>query len=74
MMRDNLQLYIATYWNGRDWLDLHDEPEPFKTASDIAYLALLSGKETTRLRQAKSLTWQIAVPSKILKVLNCQGH
>lgn len=74
MMRDNLQLYIATYWNGTDWLDLHDEPEPFKTASDIAYLALLSGKETTRLRQVVSLPRQIAVPSKNLKELNCLGH
>ncbi len=52
MMRENLQLYIATYWNGSSWLDLHDEPEPFKTASDIAYAALLSGKESTRLRPA----------------------
>ena len=53
-MRDYLQLYIATYWDGTAWLDLHGEPEPFKTASDIAFEALLSGRETTRLRPAQT--------------------
>ncbi len=45
-----MQLYVATYWNGDAWVDLHDSPMPFRAASDAAFSAMLDGRGTTRLR------------------------
>lgn len=50
--RLNMQRYIATYWNGAGWIDLHPDPEPLRVASDFAFSALLAGRGTTRLRPA----------------------
>lgn len=47
-----MKLYVATFWNGDAWTDLHDDPRPFRAASDAAYSALLAGKGMTRLRTA----------------------
>lgn len=46
-----MTLYIATFWTGHGWADLHD-PRPFAAASDAAFSALLAGKGTARLRLA----------------------
>lgn len=45
-----MQFYIATYWNGTGWTDLHADPVPYRAAAEIAYSALLTGHGTTRLR------------------------
>ena len=45
-----MKLYVATFWTGHAWADLHDDPRPFRAASDAAYSALLAGKGMTRLR------------------------
>lgn len=47
-----MQHYIATYWNGSDWMDLHTDPLPFRAAETMATSALLDGRGTTRLRCA----------------------
>lgn len=47
-----MQHYIATYWNGTAWTDLHSEPLTFKDAEDKATSALLKGSGPTRLRPA----------------------
>ncbi|MDK8872020.1 hypothetical protein LOS78_17795 [Paracoccus sp. MA] len=45
-----MKLYVATFWTGHAWADLHDDPRPFRAASVAADSALLAGKRTTRLR------------------------
>ncbi len=47
-----MQLYFATYWDGAAWVDLHNQPLPFKDAEAKATSALLDGRGTTRLRLA----------------------
>lgn len=45
-----MQLFIATYSNGTNWIDLHDDPMPFPQAQDRAITAMLAGRGPTRLR------------------------
>lgn len=45
-----VRLYIATYWTGAGWADLHPTPLPFSMAQHEALSALLAGHGTTRLR------------------------
>lgn len=47
-----MQLYIATYWDGTAWTDLHSAPVAFKEAEGKATSALLNGCGPTRLRLA----------------------
>ncbi|WP_435170312.1 hypothetical protein [Falsirhodobacter sp. 1013] len=47
-----MQLYIATYWKGTAWTDLHTNPLTFREAQDKATSAMLNGCGTTRLRLA----------------------
>ncbi|WP_423209686.1 hypothetical protein [Paracoccus yeei] len=48
-----MKLYVATFWTGHAWADLHDDPRPFRAASAAADSALLAGKRTTKLRPAE---------------------
>ncbi|MCJ1903418.1 MULTISPECIES: hypothetical protein [Paracoccus] len=48
-----MKLYVATFWTGHAWVDLHDDPRPFRAASAGADSALLAGKRTTKLRPAE---------------------
>ena len=49
-----MPLYVATIWNGSIWVDLHDQPQPFRIASEIAFSTLLARRgSTTRLRQVQ---------------------
>lgn len=47
-----MRRYVATHWNGTDWIDLHPNPEPFRIAAEAAFSALLNGRGPTRLRLA----------------------
>jgi hypothetical protein len=38
-----MQHYIATYWNGTAWTDLHDDPLTFREAEYRATSAMLNG-------------------------------
>ena len=49
-----MPLYVATIWNGSTWADLHDQPQPFRIASEIAFATLLARQgSSTRLRQVQ---------------------
>ncbi|MFN8683764.1 hypothetical protein ACDP63_21920 [Paracoccus sp. P2] len=48
-----MKFYVATFWTGHAWADLHDDPRPFRAASSAAASALLAGKIMTRLRPAE---------------------
>ena len=50
-----MTLYIATYWSGSSWTDLHADPLPFKDAQQKLHSAAWA-HQSVRLRDAADAT------------------
>lgn len=65
-----MQHYIATYWNGTAWTDLHTDPLTFRDAEYKATSAMLDGCGTTRLRPADQLDYLKTVSAEQIAALH----